>query len=201
MSSLRLTPDLEQAVEAEIAPGERVAWGSQPVPSRLALQGLPAFLFGLPWTAFVLFWTWMAAAGLRGGDVSAGSVGFALFGVPFVLVGLGLLSTPCWGWRATRRSLYLVTDRRAVAFTAKGLHGLEVRSFAPEQLRRPRRRQRPDGSGDLIFTRDQWRDGDGDARGTDVGFLAVPDVRAAEASVRTLAAPEPARAEAEEAMR
>jgi hypothetical protein len=190
MSSYYVLPaDLERAVTDELAAGERIVWGVQPLARRFLLQTLPVVVFGVPWTAFSVFWTVMAA----GGVASAGAAGwwawiFPLWGVPFVLVGLAMLSAPYGAWRGARRTLYLVTDRRALAFTAKGRAAIEVRAFAPDALGALRRVQRPDGSGDLFFARDEWRDSDGDRRTADVGFTAVPDVRAAEEAVRHLAA-------------
>lgn len=60
----------------------------------------------------------------------------------------------------------------------------EIRSFSPEQLRRGvERKQRGDGSGDLVFDRKIEYD-EGGRRWIDIGFLAIPNVKAVESILR-----------------
>ena len=63
-----------------------------------------------------------------------------------------------------------------------------MRTFEPDRLGHLQRRERPDGSGDLIFETQHWRDSDGDRRTREVGFIAVPEVKLVEQMVRALAA-------------
>jgi hypothetical protein len=72
-----------------------------------------------------------------------------------------------------------------------GIRSISVRSFVPEALGDLERKQHPDGSGDLIFARDPYGDGDGHQRLKPIGFLAVPDVKTVEEMVRALAAAGP----------
>lgn len=172
-------------VEAELRPGEGLRWVDQPMPSRMALSALPATLFAIPWTAFALFWVWGAS------KASAKAPGpgelFPLFGVPFVLVGLGMLTSPLWAMRAAARTVYVVTDRRAIVIASGVWGGVSVRSFEPEKLVDLRRDQRSDGSGSLVFGQDEKISSKGGRRMVDYGFLAVRDVREAEEYVRALA--------------
>lgn len=185
MSSL--PPSLHALVEAELQPGERITWLGQPIPSRMARSTLPVVLFGIPWTAFALFWTAGAAWGTSQMEGGPGLFSaFPLFGVPFILVGLGMLSSPFWASRKARRSAYVLTDRRALVFAAGWRGSVTVRSFEPERLMDLRRKQYSDGTGDLVFTQDVRCDSEGHTRATDVGFLAVRDVSSVEALVRTL---------------
>ena len=125
-------------------------------------------LFGIPWTAFALFWT-AGAAGFKLPNFQQPFDFFPLFGVPFVLVGVGLLSSPYWTARSAKRTAYVLTDRRAITF--QGGMSMRIRSFRPSQLEWLTRVQRRDGSGDVIFLREP---GANDARqSSDVGFLAV----------------------------
>ena len=112
---------------------------------------------------------------------------FPLFGTPFIAIGLTMLSAPWWAWRGARRTLYVVTDRRAILFEASGLRAIGVRTFRPEALRGVRRTERPDGSGSLVFSKTAVRDSDGDRMLITDGFTNVRDVRAAEDAVRMLA--------------
>ncbi|HEX8298697.1 MAG TPA: hypothetical protein VF594_05990 [Rubricoccaceae bacterium] len=177
--------DLAAVARDELAPGEMVEWAAQPDARRVALTGFAVWLFAIPWTAFSLFWTAMASLTVE--DWTSLSVAFPLFGVPFIAIGLAMLSTPWWAWRGARRTLYAVTDRRAILFEASGLRAITVRSFRPEALRDVRRTERPDGSGSLVFAQTEGRDADGDRTRTTVGFANVRDVRAAEGAVQALA--------------
>jgi hypothetical protein len=39
---------------------------------------------------------------------------FPLFGVPFVLIGLGMLAAPYWMRRKAQNTVYALTDKRAL---------------------------------------------------------------------------------------
>lgn len=181
----RLPADLDALARDELARGETVEWAAQPDARRAALGGLAVWLFAIPWTTFSLFWTAMAGSGID--DWTSLQILFPLFGTPFILIGLAMLSTPWWAWRGARRTLYVVTDRRAILFEASGLRAIGVRTFRPEALHDVRRTERPDGSGSLVFSQTAGRDSDGDRTLTTVGFANVRDVREAEAAVRALA--------------
>src|SRR4051812_45262414 len=58
-----IEPELSRAVEAGLAEGERIVWLRQPVPWLLWRATLVILIFGVPWTAFAIFWT-LGAAGL-----------------------------------------------------------------------------------------------------------------------------------------
>jgi len=147
----------------------------------MAWKKLPIALFGIPWTAHTLFFTfqWMEHA-------PSVDIAFLLFMIPFFVVGFGMLLSPCWAHCNARHSAYLITDRRAIVFTRVWPGDITVRSFEPKCLTDLRRTQHADGSGDLVFTQDSQRDSDGDRRSTAVGFLATRDVKAAEELVRAL---------------
>lgn len=174
-------------VEAELRPGEGIRWLAQPIPARLAATMLPVVLFAIPWTAFAVFWVWGAAqAGACATSPSLEARLFPLFGVPFILIGLGMFASPLWVMRAARRIVYVVTDGRAIVLRGGLAGGVSARSFEPEKLGDLRRDQRADGSGSLVFGQDIVTGRNG-RRAVDYGFLAVPNVREAEEFVRALA--------------
>ncbi len=177
--------DLGALVDAELEPGERVIWSGQPIPSRYARMTLPIVLFGIPWTAFALFWM-AGASGFKVPDFSKGFDVFPLFGIPFVLIGFGLLSSPFWTGRKARRTAYVLTDRRAFTLDGHAWRGFTVRSFAPGRLTDLKRTQYPDGSGNLIFARQYRADSDGAQHSTEVGFFAIHDVKHVESLIRDL---------------
>jgi hypothetical protein len=195
-SSMKTLPEeLDRRIRTELRQGERLVWSGQPIPRRFMRSTLPIVLFGIPWTAFALFW--MAGAsgilfGGFGGDAPGGFGAFftcfPLFGVPFVLIGLGMLSSPYWMYRRARRTCYALTNQRALVWAAGWFSGIEIRSFRPSALGKMARREFSDGSGDLIFEEffSVSRNSDGDMRSqrTERGFLGIENVREVEELVR-----------------
>jgi hypothetical protein len=185
-----LPEELEAQVRSELRDRERLLWVGQPRPGRLARQGMPVMLFGIPFTAFALFWIaaasgLLAAGGNGGAAPDAFQICFPLFGVPFVLIGLGMLSAPYWLGRSAKRTCYAVTDRRAILWRVGWSGAVEVRSYGPNELTRIRRIEYPDGVGDLVFEELITVGRDGDRTGTTRhGFLAIDGVREVEELIR-----------------
>jgi len=157
-----LPAELRELVEQELEAGEIVDWLGQPQWSlwnwsRGNPDQLGLFLFGIPWTAFALFWTagaaWITSTGDRTPFLARL---FPLFGLPFVAVGVGMLSSPWRSRRVFRNSVYLITDRRVLLFT--GGASVNVRSLSPAQLVDVQRQQSRDGSGDVVIHLRQWPD-------------------------------------------
>ncbi len=187
-----MPPDLQRTIEGELRSGETVVWQGQPIPGRYARGGWCLVLFGIPWTAFSIFWVVMASGitmGHQHGPPLGVRIFFPLFGLPFVVIGLGMLSSPFWMKRKALKVAYVVTDQRAILIEGGWRGGVTVRSFGPDQLNQLERREHADGSGDLIFERHHGRDSDGERRSREIGFLAVPEVKKVEELIRGLQAP------------
>jgi hypothetical protein len=174
---------VEQELQSDS--GERLLWTDQPIPGVALRNALPIVLFGIPWTAFSVFWVGAAAWGTSKGDSGLFRL-FPLFGLPFVAIGVGLLSSPWWAFRSAQRSAYAITDRRAIIFQASWNGSITVRSFAPERLTDLRRKQRADGSGDLVFAEEMQSNTNGRSSTSSVGFLAVRDVKGVEELVQSV---------------
>ncbi len=143
--------ELQRLVEQELGRDERVAWTGQPDGTRMALASIPIVLFAIPWTAFACFWI-VAASGFKVPTFEGPEGWFPLFGVPFVLVGLGMLSSPYWVIRQARKTIYAVTTKRILTLSPGALFGgVSVESYFPDAETRLKRIQRADGSGDLII--------------------------------------------------
>jgi hypothetical protein len=182
----QLPERLQGRVQSELKPGESATWAGQPDPNRFMRTGFLAWLFFIPWTAFALFWM-AGASGFRIPDFSQGFGFFPLFGLPFLLVGVGGLSAPFWLRRKARNIVYVITPQRA--FSIEGARSITVRTFKPEELRNIVRKEHPDGSGDLVLATTQWRDSDGDARQKQHGFFAIAEVRRVEQLLQRVASP------------
>jgi hypothetical protein len=199
----RLPPDLDARVRSELRNGERLLWVGQPDPRRYARPAWALVLFGIPWTGFAVFWVLMASGMMfavgpagPGGGFGALLACFPLFGVPFILIGLGMLTSPVWMRRAARRTCYSLTDRRAIVWQSRWFGSVEIRSYEPASLTRLVRTEHADGTGDLVFEEVITLGTDGDGRSTTnrrrYGFLAVPEVRRVEELLRRVLLPDKA---------
>jgi hypothetical protein len=168
--------ELRQLIRAEMQPGEALRWVGQPRSRTFLLATIPAVLFGIPWTAFSIFWT-VAAAGfaLPSFDRIGWSLIFPLWGVPFILIGFCMLSSPFWAMLAARRTAYVITDRRAIIFDWGW--NRTVRSVQPSSFKGLYRREKRDGWGDIILSETVARDSDGDRTRMEVSFVDVENVR------------------------
>ena len=175
-TDLRQLPgELRLLVEKELEPGERIQWIGQPRARRQLWEWLLLPLTGLPLTAMT---AWIVA--------TSEATFNRLFALPFLLGGLALLSAPWWAVRRSRRTVYLVSDRRVLILRAEA--ELTVHSIAPAGLQWVECRQFRGGFGDLVFCRGEQASRY--AGGSDVqsqGFLSIPDVRRVESLVRQLA--------------
>ncbi len=213
-----LRPDLRDAMDSEMASDEVPVWAQSPNPRRMFWLGLPALLFAIPWTLFALFWEAMASSSLffsghgAGGKPGAAAahgplswVGliFPLFGLPFVGVGFWMLSTPLRQMRQARRTLYAITNRRALIMQ-RSWNSTRTQSIQPSQMQQLGTLIKPDGSGDIVFGpsmgptwitnslrstsfMNRGMNGvNGAAALAPPAFLGVRDVRHAESLLRTL---------------
>ena len=177
---------LRELVNRELERDERIEWIGMPKPTFFTKTSTGAFLFAIPWTAFFLY----ALADNLGfpvvGGVGRREVPIAIFCLPFLLAGLGLLSAPLWTYRKTLRSAYVITDRRAITFEA-GFRPT-IRSYPPERLIYIYRTQRKDGSGDVVIECRERVDSDGYRQIEELGFMHVRKAEEVERMLMRLAA-------------
>lgn len=166
-------------VNAELHDGESIVWSASPRPTSLVLKSLPIVLFALPWTAFSVFWMVMAG-GFNFQDGFKMESVFPLFGLPFLLIGIGMLLSPFLIMRSARESAYVITNRRALILTAKPWGSMNITSFPPEQLKSLTRNQKLDGSGDVVFEARVSNAGNGEKFVQRLGFIGVDDAKAVE---------------------
>ncbi len=163
---------IPEDVRHELRADETPQWIGYPIPKQYAIQeGLTLFLFGIPWTAFVIFWESQA--------MKSGNLFFQLGGIPFILVGLYLLANPLLEYWRALRTAYAVTNQRLLILN--GLLQPSVESYVPPfDIKRKERR---DGTGTIIFARKEKKGGKGGSYSEDIGFFAVPNVREVEESI------------------
>jgi hypothetical protein len=142
------------------------------------------FLFAVPWTAFAIFWI-CGASDFKIPDFQEGFDIFPLFGVPFLLIGLAMLSSPLWAYKKALKTIYVITDRRAITFD--GGWSTTIRSYPPDKLQDIYRKEERDGSGDVVITRRAWRDSEGDRQTDELGFLRIRNPKEIEKMLKELA--------------
>ena len=175
---------VQAIIDNELDAKETMIWLGRPIP-RLRTRGSWALiLFSIPWTAFSLFWI-AGASGFQIPDFTSPEALFPLFGVPFVLVGLGMMTSPYWMKRAAKKTAYILTSERAIII--KGGMRMNIRSFLPDSLGDLERSQDDEGCGDIVFGKDISRGSKGSTHIQPYGFLGIADVKEVEKIVRALA--------------
>jgi hypothetical protein len=110
--------------------------------------------------------------------------------VPFILVGLVFTAAPYLQSLSARQTYYLITNRRALIIKLGRVK--KVLSYYSAKLQSLERRERSDGSGDIVFERlmtgGPWV---GTYRGSsylqEVGFINISDVKNVEGMLRDIA--------------
>lgn len=176
--------ELEDQVERELESGERIVWMEQPIPRYFTTTSTSTFLFAIPWTAFAVFWI-CGASGFKWPDFGKdGFAFFPLFGVPFVLFGIGMLSTPFWTYRKALKTVYVITNRRAITFDSGWT--TTIRSYPPDKLQNICRKEKSDGTGDVILGQRVWTGSEGEQQATNLGFLNIRDPKTVEQMLKEL---------------
>jgi len=180
-----LPPQLQQRLQAELKAGESLSWIGQPNPKRYMRSGFKSWFFYVPWTAFSLFWI-AVASGFRLPNFTDGWSFFPFFGVPFLLIGLGGLSSPLWLHRKAQSIVYAITNQRAISI--EGSRSITVKSYRASDIANIERTEHQDGSGDLVLQTERYKDSDGDQQSRQHGFFAIDQVRHAERFITSLRA-------------
>jgi hypothetical protein len=112
--------------------GERLLWAGRPDPS-VRFSPSDAYLvpFTILWAGFSLFWEVGAVS-------SSGGLVFGLWGIPFVAMGAYVtFGRFIYKARRKRRTVYGVTDQRAIVLTGSTLADTPLR-YVPLNVRRSR---------------------------------------------------------------
>lgn len=174
---------LSEAVSREVG-NESILWADAPGDWAYARRHLKTSLFGIPFTAFAVFWT-LGASGridaFRSGKPAPPF--FTLWGLMFVGIGVAMLLAPLIASFKADRVYYVLTDRRAIIF--EKLFSTKITSIRREALPGFERVSYGDKQGDLVFRRTVTGSGKG-RREEVVGFLGLDSFREAEESVLKL---------------
>jgi len=172
--------DAQLRAQSELQPGESLYWTGVADPARAAISALPAALFGIPFAGFALFWINAAFHGTHSMNRSSNSFTgafsfFPLFGVPFFLVGLGIILAPLWAYLRGRSTVYAVTNQRVMVISGGSTRS--VKSCTPADIVSVDHVERADGSGDIIIrTNALTRSNNSVSQGI-VSLCGVPNVK------------------------
>jgi len=128
----------------EITGDERLLWSGEPKQGlMLRLSDALMIPFSLLWGGFAVFWEWSV---LRGHT----PIFFALWGVPFVLMGLYIVAGRFFADAALRRkTVYAVTNQRVIIVS--GLFKPSIKSLNLRSLYDISLQERSDGTGTVIL--------------------------------------------------
>jgi hypothetical protein len=151
-----MTPsDAQFIAQSELQPGESLLWAGTTDPARAAISALPAALFGVPFAGFALFWITMAYRGSHAiSNSSHNPIGgvfsfFPLFGLPFLLIGLGIVFAPLFVYFKSQKTVYAITDKRVLVIL--GGRNRMIRACTPADIISVDHREREGGKGDVII--------------------------------------------------
>ena len=176
---------LEQKLERKLDAEESVKWKGVPVPRLFKLESIILFLFAIPWTAFSIFWIF-AAAGFGMPDLSGGfkpELVFPLFGIPFVLIGFGMMSAPIWSYLHDKSIIYAVTDKRVIIIS--GSRNVKTLSMAAENIKQITTNERGE-TGDLIFGHNLWENARQKRKVYEPGFYNIQNADEAHRAIKEL---------------
>ena len=143
---------IEDIIKQELDRDEHIKWIGQPIIKRVILPSFGMFFFAIPWTAFSLFWIY-GASGFKIPNYSDGFMIenlFPLFGIPFVLVGLAMSSSPYWAYKKAKKTIYAITNKRVIIVNGDIIFNT-IYSRDLLKIDNIKIKKRDDGSGSIIF--------------------------------------------------
>jgi hypothetical protein len=189
--------DAQLRAQSELQSGESLYWTGTADPVRAALSALPAAIFGIPFASFALFWisqAYHATSAMSKSSNNAFTSGFRvfpLFGLPFLIVGLGIILAPLWAFLKGSSTVYAVTNQRVMIIA--GTRSRSVKSYTPADILGVEHRERPDGSGDIVLlTNAVTRSNNNFTSQVKVALCGVPNVKQVAQQVLALHSQRPA---------
>jgi Bacterial PH domain len=189
--------DAQLRAQSELQSGESLYWTGTADPVRAALSALPAAIFGIPFASFALFWisqAYHATSAMSKSSNNAFTSGFRvfpLFGLPFLIVGLGIILAPLWAFLKGSGTVYAVTNQRVMIIA--GTRSRSVKSYTPADILGVEHRERPDGSGDIVLlTNAVTRSNNNFTSQVKVALCGVPNVKQVAQQVLALHSQRPA---------
>ena len=177
MTNTVLSSVLRARLDRELAPSEKVIWLATPRAPRWAPAAVAATAIGLFMAVCGGLTGFMAHVAPPPKEILPAIITMCL---AMVGTGLGILLGARAARRWTLETVYAITDRRAIILEPARLGvPATTRSLGAAALSKLARRERTDGSGDLIFDEPF-----GPRGGTRHGFMMIADVKRVEDTLR-----------------
>ncbi|MFM9977509.1 MAG: hypothetical protein ACKVOP_05610 [Sphingomonadaceae bacterium] len=184
-----LAPELRHALTVA-AGGERILWSGQPRAKRLiALFGI--WVFAIPWTVFSLFWEamalmpWFASTNTPSEIAWTFGIVMPIFGLPFILIGFGMLAVPFIAMARAGKTVHALTDKRLLTISVvrgtTGVTAVPIDRTGPVETK-----INADGSGSLKVQTGSHIDSDGDRITDKFEINGVDDVVTLDRELRAL---------------
>lgn len=134
-----------ESLRRELSSGERLLWSGMPRQGiKLRASDILMIPFSLLWGGFAFFWEYSVF------QQSDAPIFFALWGIPFVLVGIYMIIGRFVVDSYQRsRTYYGLTDHRVLI--VDGLFNREITSLSLNNLSEISLQERADGSGSILF--------------------------------------------------
>ncbi|MCL2623349.1 MAG: hypothetical protein FWD31_06755, partial [Planctomycetaceae bacterium] len=143
-----LPPALQDWIDRELESEENLIWVGQPIPAYFVSYSSAGqvlqVMVGIPYTTFAVF-VICVAIGMQA------PLWFILFGILFMLFGLLMTCSPFIIRHRLKKTVYAITDRRAIIFTQR-LFSTKIQSFAPDQLNELETLENNNGAGRILFS-------------------------------------------------
>lgn len=129
--SPELSSKLHQRAENKIANTEKILFVATPEPGHEGMAKIVFIPFAIVWTIFSGCWLCAAIAGsIRTRSIMGWFM--VLCGLPFVGIGLGMLTIPYFAYKRELHTIYALTEERALVFSNDGVK--ELVNFSDEHF-------------------------------------------------------------------
>ncbi len=160
---------MDDLITEELLKGEKIIWQGKPN-SKILFTSSDIFLvpFSLLWGGFAIFWeASVLGIGLVSDKASTGAIiPFALFGIPFVLVGLYFIfGRFIYKKKKKNRTIYAITNKRVLAIT--NMFGKNIQAEYIDRIQSINILERNGGNGTIKFGNSNFFTGMYDNTGMD----------------------------------
>lgn len=180
---MNLPEPFNTTVKSKLNPDEKIQWWAQPTPPQLATELVKALLIGLPLTIIGIIWLKNVFT-QHLPQFHYLSVFSALMGLLILYFGLVMVTGYYLNLRNSRRTLYVVTNKRALIFDSRGWFKPQFYAYGPDEIKDLKIVMKDDNQGDILLARKSLNFMSPGR--LDVGFFRIKEVQRAEKALKAL---------------
>lgn len=180
---MNLPEPFNTVVKSKLLPEEKIQWWAQPTPPQLAKDLLKGLLIGVPLTIIGLIWlkNVLTQNLPRFHYLSVFSF---LMGLLILYFGLVMVTGYYLNLRNSRRTLYIVTNKRALILDGRGWFKPQFYAYGPDEIKELKIVMKDDGQGDILLARKSLNFLSPGR--LDVGFFGIKEIQRAEKALKAL---------------